>query len=217
MWMSQPTPVTTRSMTTVRWSICRSKPARKSPATIQVKYCWTQGIFSGARCVNSRTASSAARKERPVEPTATALTILFGHLLPNRPLMAEPRSGSAGRSRDSSGWTLEFEEVDALDIEGLAIARDQNDDAEADGRFRGGHDDDEEDEDLAVELVERLAESHEGEIDGVEHQLDGHEDGDDIALEDEGNDAESEENGAEDQVVVRGDHFSFHLAGRRAR
>jgi len=36
---------------------------------------------------------------------------------------------------------------------------------------------------LSLQLSERAAEGHKREVDGVEHQLDGHEDGDDVALE----------------------------------
>src|SRR5690348_17679543 len=64
--MRKPTPVTTISITTVSWSICRSKPARKLPAAIHVKYFCTQGICSCGNCRNSRTASTAKRNESPV-------------------------------------------------------------------------------------------------------------------------------------------------------
>ena len=43
----------------------------------------------------------------------------------------------------------------------------------------------------------------EGEVDGVEHQLNRHEDGDDVALDEEGGDADGEEHGGEDQVGSR--------------
>jgi len=73
--------------------------------------------------------------------------------------------------------------------------------AEADGSFRGGHDDDEEDEDLAVEFVERLAEGYEREVDGVEHQLDGHENGDDVAFENKRHHTQSEQDSTQHQIV----------------
>src|SRR5260370_39389353 len=94
------------------------------------------------------------------------------------------------------------------------IAGRENDDAEADGGFGGGYDDDEQHKNLAVEFAAGLAESDEGEIDGVEHQLDGHENGDDVALNDEGHRAKTEKNRAEDEVILRGDHVSSSPAGR---
>ena len=99
--MSQPTPVTTSTMTTVSWSICKSKPARKLPAVIQVK----NSLWKSAcpEWKNSRTASTAQRKESPVEVMAVAVTYLFGHFAPNSPLTAEPRSGNSGTiHKDSS-------------------------------------------------------------------------------------------------------------------
>ena len=61
------------------WSICRSKPARKLPATIQVKNSLWK-VDSGRESKNSRTASSAARNDNPVEPSATRVDDLVGPL-----------------------------------------------------------------------------------------------------------------------------------------
>src|SRR4029077_7270669 len=119
--------------------------------------------------------------------------------------------------RDSSVWASEFKQVDVFNVERLAIARNHDDDAEPDGSFGGGDDDYEEHKDLAVQPVPDLAEGHEGEVDGVEHQLDGHEDGDDVALENEGDDAEAKEDRAKDYVIVRRDHVRSRSAGRPGR
>ncbi len=50
-----------------------------------------------------------------------------------------------------------------------------------------------------------VGEGDEGQVDGVEHQLNGHEDGDDVALDEKGGDADGEEDGGEDEVVGDGD------------
>jgi len=78
--------------------------------------------------------------------------------------------------------------------------------SEAYGGFRCRYYDYEKNENLSVKAIPRLAEGDEGQVNGVEHQLDGHEDSDDVAAEDEGHDAEAEQDGAEGQVVVRRDH-----------
>src|ERR1700677_2453770 len=58
-----------------------------------------------------------------------------------------------------------------------------------------------------------ISEGDEGKIDGVEHELNGHEDGDEIALDEKADDAERKENGAEQQipgerdVVLKEAHF----------
>ena len=45
-----------------------------------------------------------------------------------------------------------------------------------------------------------VREGDEGQVDGVEHQLDRHEDGDDVALDEERGDADGEEHGGEDEI-----------------
>ena len=68
-------------------------------------------------------------------------------------------------------------------------------------RLRSGDDHDEEDEDLAADLVPHVGEGDEGEVDGVEHELNRHEDGDDVALDEERGDADGEEDGGEDEIA----------------
>jgi len=64
----------------------------------------------------------------------------------------------------------------------------------------------------------KAAKGNEGKVHGVEHELDGHEDGDDVAFKDESDGAESEEDGAQNEVILRRDHAIFSPAGRgRAR
>ena len=48
--------------------------------------------------------------------------------------------------------------------------------------------------------VPLMGEGDEGEVHGVEHELDGHEDRDEIALDEEADDAEAEEDGAKEQI-----------------
>ena len=60
-----------------------------------------------------------------------------------------------------------------------------------------------------------VREGDEGQVDGVEHQLDGHEDGDDVALDEKGGDADREEDGAEDEVVGDGTPRSVLLSRQR--
>ena len=49
-----------------------------------------------------------------------------------------------------------------------------------------------------------VREGDEGEVDGVEHELNRHEDGDDVALDEEAGDADGEEDGGEDEVPAMG-------------
>src|SRR5260370_26455502 len=106
----------------------------------------------------------------------------------------------------SGSRTSGFHQVDLVNVECLARAEEGDDDGEADGGLGCGYDHHEEDEDLALDLVPQMGEGDEGQVDGVEHQLDRHEDGDDVALDEERCDADGEEDGGEDQVVSDGYH-----------
>src|SRR5581483_6078238 len=124
-----------------------------------------------------------------------------------RPVLAEQpveRGAQQGQRHDDPEmieyWhSLELEQVHALDVQRLAVVSDHDDDGQAHGRFGGRHHDDEENENHAVKLVVRAGKGHEREIHGVEHQLNGHEDGDDVALKHHTHHAEAEQNGAQHQ------------------
>ena len=141
----------------------------------------------------------AQSKESPVAPSATLLTILFGHrgqeTVGRRAEQRQQRNNP--QIFEQEKWSLEFEQVHAFDVERLPVARNQNDDAETHGGFRGRHHDHEEDKDLAVELPTAWLKGHKRQIHGVQHQLDGHENRDDVALKNERHDAETEEYGAQ--------------------
>ena len=67
------------------------------------------------------------------------------------------------------------------------------------------------------ELVMRAREGHERQIHGVEHQLDGHENRDDVALEHERDDAQPEQNGAQHQIIGNRERRSFVLLRQNQR
>jgi hypothetical protein len=100
--------------------------------------------------------------------------------------------------------SLILQQVDLVNVKGLARAIDGDDDSQPDGGFGCGDDHDEEDEDLSGDLMPHMREGDEGEVNGVEHELNRHEDGDDVAFDKEAGDADGEEDGGEDQVVGNG-------------
>src|SRR3989454_293967 len=122
-------------------------------------------------------------------------------LSPPRRAAEEPESPTVHEEGAS-----QFQQVHAFNVQRLPVARDQDDDSQAHGRFRRRHHDHKQNKHLAIELAESLAEGDKRQIHSVQHQLDGHENRDDVALEDKRNDAQPEQDGAEDQVVVRRDH-----------
>src|SRR6201996_1160071 len=110
--------------------------------------------------------------------------------------------------------SLVLHEVDLIDVQGLACAEERDDDRETDGSLCRGDDHNEEDEDLPLDAMPHVGEGDEGQIDGIEHQLNGHEDRDDIALDEKGADADREEHRGEDEIPCDGNHLAVLLAAQ---
>src|SRR4051812_5170191 len=89
----------------------------------------------------------------------------------------KPRSGRAGRSHAMFNTVpaSALEERDVVGGGARSAPEDCHDDPEADHDLGRGHDEDEEHDDLAADVVEHAGEGDEGEVDGVEHELDAHE------------------------------------------
>jgi hypothetical protein len=72
-----------------------------------------------------------------------------------------------------------------------------------------------------VDLAPLTREGDEGEVDAIEHELNRHEDGDDVAFDEKRGDTNGEKDRTEDEVVRDGDHYFgppvFFLAAEAAR
>ena len=90
----------------------------------------------------------------------------------------------------------------------LAGAVEGDDDGEADGDFRGGDGDDEEDEHLAVVVWKSVrsrvetGERDQRQVRGTEHELEAHEDDDDVPAQHHTGEADGEEKSGDEEVVV---------------
>src|SRR6185312_9004561 len=88
-----------------------------------------------------------------------------------------------------------------------------NDDGQSHGGFRGSNHHDKEDKHLAAQsqleaaLVPVIGEGNKGQVHGVEHQLDRHKNSDDIALEQKAEHAQTEKDGAENQIPGKRNHL----------
>src|SRR4051812_41978194 len=94
--------------------------------------------------------------------------------------------------------------VDLVDIERLTVFVNRQDDRQSDGGFCGGYYHHEECDEMAVDLLPAIGKRDEAEVHGVEHQLDRHEHGDDIAAEDKAGDAERKQDRAQGEVPGNG-------------
>src|SRR3712207_1985975 len=86
----------------------------------------------------------------------------------------KPASGSAGTSQTALSTWSPAQEADVVGGRPGAPPEDGHDDPEAHDHLGGGHDEDEEDHDLPAHVVEGAGERDEGQVDGVEHELDAH-------------------------------------------
>src|SRR3989344_8631229 len=113
------------------------------------------------------------------------------------------------------GTALSLETAQVFDVDGLAIAEHHHQDGEPDGRLGRGHREDEEYEYLSRGVTEVMRERDEVEIDGQQHELDRHQQDDEVlAGEKNADDAQREQDRPEDQIMRQRYHrppliFSF--------
>src|SRR6187549_2328953 len=100
---------------------------------------------------------------------------------------------------------LKLEGVDILNVNRLPGAIEGDDDGQADGHLGGGHGDNQEDKHLRVVVGQPVltdiepAEGHEGQVRRVEHELEAHENRDDIAPENDTGKTDGKQQAADEQ------------------
>src|SRR3990167_904033 len=104
--------------------------------------------------------------------------------LPNRPAMTAPARGASGTSRYSDFMSivcaLSLQAVEVFDMNRTQIAEQHDQDGQADGSLRRGDRQDEKDEDLPRRIVQVAGEGDKIDVDGEQHQLDRHQQDDEI-------------------------------------
>src|SRR6187455_1869631 len=86
------------------------------------------------------------------------------------------------------------------------MAEEGDDEREADGGFRRRNGHHEKDDDLSVDVAVVTAEGDEGQVHGVQHDLDREQDRDQVAAQEDAGHAEREQYGRDDQVVAERNH-----------
>src|SRR5438105_705999 len=173
MWISEPTPVISRTKVIDSWSSWKATSARKPPTGIQLYRCWCRARCSGLL------PSMSTKRAAPManEATANSEPIQWparSRRLPPHSSRAAPTSGAA-TSRAIKFSTLcdplQLHRAGVVDGGRMTGAADRHADRQADRDLGRGGDHREEGDDLAVEIPVHPREGHEGEIAGVEHQL----------------------------------------------
>src|SRR6266851_3205966 len=196
MWISDPTPVTISSITVESWSTWKPTLTWRLPTGIQDQY-WNTTGASVCRPTNERKTAIPIANAPSSTPTPMIDTAVFsaGRASASAPFSTKPRRANAGASQMRSTAvpvTSVPEQIHVLQADRLLVAIDGENDREAHGGLGGGHRHHEEHEYLPAD-PQRLRERDERQIDGVEHQLDAHEDHDRIAAQQDAGDAEREQ------------------------
>src|SRR5882724_7650572 len=108
---------------------------------------------------------------------------------------------------------LVFQLIQLLDLDGLALSEQRDDDGEADRDLGGGDGQDEKHEDVAIERAVEARESDERDCRGDEHQLQTHVDHERVLAQQHAEEADREEQGAQDDVIAEG---TAHLMSPRS-
>src|SRR6187401_1020085 len=102
---------------------------------------------------------------------------------------------------------LALHHVDVLDRDRPGVPEEADEDGEADRSLRGGDGEHEEREDLPDQVAEMRREGHEVDVYREQHQLDRHQDDDDVlAVDEDSEDAGDEQDRRDRQIMREPDH-----------
>src|SRR5262249_22279311 len=131
-----------------------------------------------------------------------------------------PTSGIAGISQSGGvvmlGSRSPLQEVDLVDVDGLRVAEERDENREANRGLGRRDGDDEEDDDLPLVGPERGAVAEEGEVRRVHHELDRQEDLNRVAAEQRPRDADRKQRARGEQDVRQRDRSDHGAFSRRA-
>src|SRR6202049_2331268 len=106
-----------------------------------------------------------------------------------------------------------LQRVEIFDFDAAALAKHHDQDREADGGFGGGHGQYEEHENLAADVAQIARKRDEVEIDGKQHELNAHQQHDDVlAVQEHAADRNREQDPRQCQHVIERDHGRFSEA-----
>src|ERR1700709_973493 len=116
---------------------------------------------------------------------------------PNKPEIREPKSGA--KTAMAKITVSALHQINILDRDRTAVAEVGDDNGETDRRLGGGDRQHEHGKDLAGEIAQRAREGDQVEVDGEQHELDRHHDGDDVlAVHEDAEDANDQQDGGHD-------------------
>src|SRR2546426_3043886 len=220
-------PVTTRIITAESGSreypqrTVRSAPSAVVPIGIHSKSVWVNRAGDpasvsagvGAKLCSSRTAPTEIANEARTAAQATSATARrVKQRAPSRPFRRKPANGRSGISQRSRSIISPAHQAGVLDVGRPAATEQRDDDRQPDRGFGGGHGHDEEDEDVPRHRLILVREGGESQVDGVQHQLDAHQDDDGVATHQDTDAADGEQERRHEQEEFHAHQRSFRLA-----
>src|ERR1700704_2863534 len=124
---------------------------------------------------------------------------------PKRPATIAPNSGASGmiRYRVFIPVVLPFEGIQVFDVDRIQVPEKNDQDGETDRRLGRRHRQDEEHEHLSGGIAEETGEGDEVQVHGEQHQLDRHQQHDDVApVQEDADHADREQDRAQHKVMV---------------
>ena len=114
------------------------------------------------------------------------------------------------KPREMRVHALEFKRANVFDVSGLTRTEERNDDRQAHCNFSSRNRDDEEDENLCVVIGQssrahiESAKSYERKVRRVEHQLQAHENSEDVPAKEDPSETDGEEESTCEKIMVEG-------------
>src|SRR6478752_210464 len=207
-------PVITRIITADSASRRNDRSSVKSPTWIQLNSTWTIWRFSGGMPTSAMTCISAMTNEIAITAVARPPLIDFGNRLPTKALTRKPPNGSSGISASTSS---PLQRSKGFGVEGLAMPEQADHERQADRGFSRGNGHDEEGDDLPVDGALLAAKRDEGQVHGIQHDLDRHQQRDQVAAQEHARRADGKQQARQHQVVAqRHGYSSLFLASTTA-
>src|SRR3954469_22293967 len=186
-------------------------PTEKSPELIQVNARRSMTRLSGSRLTRRATAAAEIANESSIAPQAITPAAVFVTRRPSPAFSRKPANGRSGISSSMAARTertrsLPFQARERVRVERLAVTEQPDHDREADGGLRGGDRHHEEHDDLAVGGAQRSPECDEGQVHGVQHDLDRQQDRDQVAAHEHTGRADAEQHPRQHEIVGQRRH-----------
>src|SRR6185437_10658062 len=159
--------------------------------------CWPRIVRNSKRPRMAETSSA---------PQVTICAPRSPRALPKKPAIA---AASSGRKTITTATASALHHIDVFDLDRPAVAEIDDEDRQPDRRLGRRHGQHEHREDLAGKVLQSHGKGDEVNVDREQHQLDRHQDDDDVlAVQEDAENPEREEDRRDGQVMAEPDHQS---------